>query len=107
MQINRAKGNLPCKVNAEHGHAGDPEKQNVVSGYEYARRVVALEVRCFLGPAESRKRPQSGAEPRVEHVRILFELRRSARATGACRVSRHGHVRVLFAIPSGNAMPPP
>ena len=43
-------------------------------------RVEVREVVGLVGPAERGERPQAGAEPGVEHVGVLLEMRRSRSA---------------------------
>lgn len=62
----------PGQLLAQHHHAGHPEEQNVVSGYEQPVRIVALEVhRLSVRPADGRERQQCRREPRVQHIVVL------------------------------------
>src|SRR5437870_8262781 len=107
MQVHRSKWNLSREVDAEHHHARHPEKQNVVARDEHAGRIVALEVWRLLGPPQCRKRPQTRAEPRVEHVRILLQVFRPTARARARRFSRYRHVAALRAIPRRDSVSPP
>ena len=70
-------GSRPGQLDAEHHHPGDPEEDDVVAGLHDRRRVVASRSRrVVVRPAEGRERPQPGAEPGVEDVRILLAARR-------------------------------
>ena len=63
------------EVQAHHHHARDPEEDDVEAGDQRRRRVIALELRRLVGPAERRERPQRGGEPGVEHVLVARERR--------------------------------
>ena len=110
MEIHRVKRDLPHVLEAHHDHAGHPEEQDVVARLEDASGVVLPQIGRLVWPAEGAVWPKRGAEPRVEHVRILFDLVRAA-ARAACRVRRvlvgyHDLVAVA-AEPRRDRMPPP
>src|SRR5260221_10385830 len=107
MQVHRSKWNLSREVDAEHHHARHPEKQDVVARDEHTGWIVALEVWRLRGPTQRRKRPQSRAEPRIEHVRILLQVFRPTSRAGARRFSRYGHVAALRAVPRRDSVSPP
>ena len=65
VEVDVVEGHLAGEVEAHHDHAGDPEEEDVVAGFEHGCRVELCEVRgervlrpvpffcCFeLGPAE-------------------------------------------------------
>ena len=70
VQVDGAERHLGHEMHAHHHHAGDPEEQDVPAGDECVGRIVFLERRRLLGPAESREWPQGRTEPGVEHVGI-------------------------------------
>ena len=68
---------------AEQEEAGEdhpvlPEADDLARRDVDVARVVALELRRLLRPAERRERPERRREPRVEHVGVALELRRAA-----------------------------
>ena len=65
-------------MSAQHHHPRIPEKQNVVSADQQRRRIIVPQSRGIVGPAKRGKRPDPGAEPSIEHIWILFELRVAA-----------------------------
>ena len=69
-------------------------------------RVVALELRRRLGPAERRERPERGAEPGVEHVGVALERARAALGARLRRRPRAGQVPV-GARPDRDLVAPP
>ena len=108
-------------MQAHHDHARVPEKKNVVAADQQARGIKRAQIGGVVRPAERGKGPQAGAEPRVEHVGILRELRAAALrafrgdACGArvafhdfdARIERRNHFLAIGAMPDGNAMAPP
>ena len=58
-----------------HHHPGDPEEDDVEAGDQDVGRIVALQLRRLVGPAQGRERPQRRGEPGVEHVLVAAEGR--------------------------------
>src|SRR5262249_37786320 len=107
MQIDSAKRHLAGHMHAKHDHASNPEKEDVVAGDKKAGRVVAFEIRRLFRPTERGKGPQAGAEPCIEHIRVLLQIRRPALRAfrGWLRCDRY--VAILLAVPSGDPVSPP
>src|SRR5690606_7644535 len=88
-----------------------PEEDDVEAGHEGVRRIVPLELRRLVGPAEGGERPQSRREPGVENVRIANEI--DPRAVVSLRGCERQVLRLLDkdlpirAVPGRNLMPPP
>ena len=57
---------------SHHDHARDPEEDNIEARDQHRRRIVFLQILRVIRPAQRRKRPQSGAEPRIQDIRVLF-----------------------------------
>ena len=79
MDVDVAERHFLHEVQAHHHHAGDPEEDDVEAGDENVGRVVALQLRRLVRPAEGRERPQRRGEPGVEHVLVARRARRSCR----------------------------
>ena len=127
MKVETAEGDSlfgPCalhQLQAHHDHPCVPEKQNIVAADQQAGGVIRAQVFGVVGPAEGGKRPERGAEPGVQDVFVLSELRvaalrafcRWAGSAGVAfddldaRVERGNHFFALGTMPDGNAMAPP
>ncbi len=105
--VNRAEGDLPGEAQVGDDHPGDPEEDDVVAGDENVRRVVILELRGLLRPAEGGEGPEPAGEPGVEDVLILPDLLRAAPGASRRILAGHGHPAALVAVPCGNPVPPP
>ena len=68
------KRRLTHKVDTRHHHTRNPEEDNILSGYEIARRIELIEIRRLLGPTKSRERPKPRAEPCIENIGILLKI---------------------------------
>mmetsp|Transcript_5065 Transcript_5065/g.19540 ORF Transcript_5065/g.19540 Transcript_5065/m.19540 type:complete len:306 (-) Transcript_5065:1289-2206(-) len=79
VQVHLFERHLTSQFHAHHYHTSDPEEQNVVSSFEEGRWVKLGQIRCLVGPAKDGKRKQTGREPSVEHVFVLFECEFSTR----------------------------
>src|SRR3989338_9177126 len=75
VEVDIVEGDVAEKKSRHQYHARDPEKEDVVSGFEHIGGMVCLKVRRCLRPAERRERPEAGRKPRVERVGVLFILR--------------------------------
>ena len=114
------------EVDARHHHARHPEEDDVLRRHEVGGRIVVVEIRRLLRPAERGERPQPRAEPRVEHVRILLEISHRQRGIPRHRLGLlqrllgvlgdHEHLfplpfslftRIPAHVVSGNAVAPP
>src|SRR5688572_2880791 len=133
VDVDVAERDVVHKPEAEHDHAGDPKEQNVESGHERRRRIIGLELRSLLGPSQGGKRPESGGEPGVQHVRITQPLLPAALRTlgrrGPCndrfgalkegdacddvaglvggRLPMDERLVATLAVPGGNLVAPP
>src|SRR6266404_2987369 len=62
-------------VKPRNHHARHPERNDVAARHEHAGRIVVLQLRRLLRPAQRRMRPEHGAEPGVEDVGVLDEAK--------------------------------
>ena len=60
------------EVAAEHDHARDPEKQNLVGSNQERGGIEDLQIPRFLWPSQRGEGQQSRGKPGVEHVGNLF-----------------------------------
>ena len=102
-----AERDVLAELQAHHDHACDPEEDDVIARHENARRVELLELGRLLGPAHRLERPESRAEPCVEHVLILVQMMAAALWASLDVLARDDRLLAVFAIPRGDAMPPP
>ena len=126
VQIKRTEGDsfggrLPLReMQAQHDHACIPEEQDVVAADEQDGGIKCPQVRRIVRPAERREGPEARAEPRIQHVRVLFEPSAAAlsaffgRAGGLGSAINDSHSRIARgrdatarAVPDRNAMAPP
>ncbi len=98
--------NFLFEFQSHHNHPRHPEENNVITCYQHACRIELPQFHRVFRPAHSRKGPQGGAKPSIQHVRILLD---SAAAMRTCRqiIPRNNGFATAFAVPSGNAMTPP
>ena len=73
VQVHLLERNLPGELHAHHHHARHPEEHDVVAGFQQRRRVELGEVGALVRPPEHREREQTGGEPGVQHVLVLFQ----------------------------------
>ena len=107
VQVKLAEGNLSGEAQPHHDHARGPEEKNVAAGDERAGGVIFFEIGRFFRPAERGERPKAGAEPGVEHIRVLLDFRRAAFGASLRRFAADGDFLAIGAVPRGNAMAPP
>src|SRR5262249_41335738 len=99
--------NILHELQAEHHHACDPKENDVVGGDEQCGRIKCFQIVGLIGPTQSRERPQTRTEPRIEHVLILPYLRRGALRTAIQICSRNSDFAAWVAIPCGDTVSPP
>ena len=88
-------------------HTRHPEEDDVVCGNEHVGGIEVFEVLRGFGITERGEGPERGAEPGVEYVLVLLELRASAmRATGGIFLL-HYYFAAIFAVPRGDTVSPP
>ena len=61
-------------VHTHHHHPGNPEENDVKTGNENRSRIESVQIFAFVRPAQSRKSPQAGRKPGVEHVGFARQL---------------------------------
>src|SRR6266446_10240838 len=107
MEVDVAKRHLAGEVDAHHGHARYPEKKNLVACDQQTGRVVPLEIRRILRPAQRRKWPKPRAEPGVQDIRVLLQVCRATLRALPGRLARNGNLLAIPAMPRRNAVSPP
>ena len=95
------------EAQSHHDHARDPEEDDVISRNERRCRIEMAEVFRLLGPAQRLERPESRAEPRIEHILILMDAAAAAVHTGSKILTRNRGLTAVRAVPCGNTVPPP
>ncbi len=74
VAVNLSERDLASQLETEHDHPADPEGHDIPTRFQRAGGEEVLVVLIFgIGPAESGHRPQPGAEPSIEAVRILLQ----------------------------------
>ena len=109
VDIDGAERHVAGEAQRHHNHPRHPEEDDVVAGHQDIRGVEALKIGRSRRPAQGGEGPQCGAEPGVEHIRVLGE-RRVGGQTGAS--PRLGLVAPDMAVavrvvPCGNAVAGP
>ena len=105
-EVDGVEGHLAGVLDAEHDHAGDPEEEDVVAGLHDAAGVEGAEVVGLVGPAQGGMRPEAGAEPGVEDVRVLREVRTAALGADVGVFVLDDGFAAGVAVPDGDAMGP-
>ena len=73
VEVDGVEGDVVHVLDSHHDHAGDPEEEDVVAGFEDGAGVEVAEVFGLVGPAEGGVRPEAGAEPGVQDVGVLAD----------------------------------
>ena len=107
MDEDMAEGNILHKFAGHEHHAGNPEENNIIARNEDARWEELLNIRSLIRPSHGRERPEGGAEPRIENVRVPMDVCAvSVRAFCQIGLARHLFAAVI-AVPDLNLMAPP
>ena len=101
------KRNFLHKFHAHNQHARNPEENNIVTGYKHAGRIELLKQFGVVRPAHGRERPQSGAEPGVQCVLVLMDMRAAAFRAFFKVGAAGAHFTAVIAVPNRNAVAPP
>ena len=101
------EGGLAHLLHTAGNHAGHPEGNDVVTRHQHIRGVEILQILGVIRPAQRGEGPQGRAEPRVQHILVLMDMR--AAALGAHRrvFPAHHHLAAVVAVPHGNTVAPP
>ena len=59
MDVHVVEGHFAHVVQAGKHHPGDPQRDDVAAGDEHVGRIIILQLRRGLGPAQSRVRPRA------------------------------------------------
>ena len=74
MNDNVLERRLAHEMDAGHHHSGDPEEDDILRRHQIGRRIVVFEILRLLRPAESRERPEPGAEPGIKNILVLHKI---------------------------------
>jgi hypothetical protein len=109
VDVDVAEGHLVHELEPHHDHPGDPEEDDVEAGDQHRGGVEGLEPLRVLRPAEGGEGPERGAEPGVEHVRVLLqrEVRREPVLVADLLLGAADVDVALGVVPGRDAMAPP
>ena len=99
--------NLFGEVERTHDHASNPKSNNVSSGYQDLRWVVALKLLRMIWPALCSKGPQLRREPGIQNVLILVNMMAATLWTNICVLHKCILPATIIAIEHRNAVSPP
>ena len=94
-------------VNAGKNHAGYPEENYIVAGYQYVCGEKVFQFRRFIRPAQRRKRPERGRKPGIQYVLILLKASTAALFAGVRRMLGHSHMPAVLAVIGRYTVSPP
>ena len=95
-------------LHAGDDHARHPEEDDIIARDHIGRGVPVFEVFGIkIGPAERGERPESGREPRIEHVFLAGKVRAAALFALRRVLAAHVNVPARIAVPRRNLMAPP
>ena len=92
---------------AGENHTGYPEEDNVIAGDQNISGIEVLQFFRLFRPTQGRERPQRGAEPSIQNVRVALNILGMAALALRCIGTGNGHVAAVLAVPCGNLMTPP
>ena len=98
---------IAAEPQPHHDHTSHPEEDDVVARDERRRRVEMAEIFRILRPPQCLKRPKPRAEPRIEYVLILMDVRAAAVHARRNVFARNRGLTAVLTVPRRNAMPPP
>ena len=105
--VHRFEWNIIHELQAKHHHSRDPKEDDVVCGDKQRCGIERLQILRLIRPSERRERPQTGAEPGVEHILILPDLAGRAFWAALNVGARNDHLPAIVAIPCRNPVAPP
>ncbi|MBT9159616.1 MAG: hypothetical protein DDT26_00876 [Dehalococcoidia bacterium] len=107
MKVNLAERNLAGVLQAHHDHPSHPEEEDIVAGLQHRGGIEIAQISGIIRPAEGGMRPEGRAEPGVQYIGILQDVRRAAMGTSVGVVHSHRKLPAILAVPDGEAMSPP
>ena len=107
MDVHGLERNILAKFQPHHDHARHPEEDNIIACYQSAGRIELLQLRCLIRPAHGFKRPQSGAEPGIQHILILTEMPAAALRADIHIGTGNDGLAAVIAVPGRDAVSPP
>ena len=104
----RLEGLLLHLLHAGEDHTGHPEEDDIVAGDQHGGGVPVPQVLGVLvGPAQRGEGPQSGTEPRIQHVLLTGQVGAAALFAPGGILTADVDVSALVAVPCGNLVAPP
>ena len=88
-------------------HTDNPEKDNVISGYQHIRRIEIIQVFRLIRPAQCRERPQRRGEPCIQRILILCKMRTAALRALLRRMAVNNNLAALIAVVCRDSVSPP
>ena len=73
VDVDVPKGHVTHELEPHHDHPGDPEEDDVEAGDQDRGGVEGAQALGVLRPAQGAEGPECGAEPGVQHVRVLLQ----------------------------------
>ena len=109
VDVNLAEGHIAHELEAHHDHAGHPEEDDVKARDQHRGGVEGLQAFGVLWPAQGGEGPEGGAEPGVQHVRVLRQGEVGGQAVAGADLGLGAtHIDVaLGVVPGGDAVAPP
>ena len=107
MEQHRMERLLPHMFITGKNHTDHPEENNIVSGHQHVIRIEIIQILCFLGPPQGRKRPQGGRKPGIQRILILLHMGAAAFWAFAGIFPSNHKFPALCAIIGRDPMPPP
>ena len=109
MDVDVAERHVVHELQAHHDHPGDPEEDDVEARDQDRGRIKGPQPLGVLGPAEGTEGPERGAEPGVEHVRVLLQRKVGRQRVGVAHLLL-GAADIdiaLGVVPGRNTVTPP
>ncbi len=93
-------------ISGKH-HTNHPEKDNIISGYQYVRGIKIIQLLCILWPPQRGEGPQRGGKPCIQRIRILCQTGTPAFGTDSRRFFGDNDLSAVVAIVSRYPVSPP
>ena len=107
VDVDVLEGHLVHELEPHHDHPGHPEEDDVEPRDHQRGRVEVFELRCLVRPAHRGEGPERAAEPGVQDVLVLDDVRPPALFAGRRVRLGHGDVSAVGTGPCRDAVPPP
>ena len=101
------EGNLSGLLQGGEDHADHPEEDDVVACHQHVCGIEILQLRRLFRPAKGGEGPEGGAEPGVQSILVLADLRAAAVRADGHFIIGNGHFAAVVAVPRGDPVAPP